>query len=96
MNCVRCGYPRSEHHHDGACYGLCGEFVGPSTTVAQDLRALVQDIEEACRRSRVSAMAWPAVNALCDYLALRAHLMEIESSTRCPDLSSEDPPNPER
>lgn len=24
--CADCGYPKSEHHHDGACYGLCGEF----------------------------------------------------------------------
>ena len=25
--CARCGYPRSEHHYNGACYGLCGEFI---------------------------------------------------------------------
>jgi hypothetical protein len=24
--CKNCGYPRSEHHYNGACYGLCGEF----------------------------------------------------------------------
>jgi len=24
--CSTCGFPRSEHHHDGACYGICGEF----------------------------------------------------------------------
>jgi hypothetical protein len=25
--CRHCGYPRSEHHYNGACYGVCGEFV---------------------------------------------------------------------
>lgn len=29
--CLRCGYPRDEHHYNGACYGLCGEFVPPSS-----------------------------------------------------------------
>lgn len=28
--CARCGHPESEHHHAGACYGLCGEFVAPA------------------------------------------------------------------
>lgn len=26
MNCARCGFPTSEHHYNGACYGVCGEF----------------------------------------------------------------------
>jgi hypothetical protein len=26
-NCARCGFPRSEHHYHGACYGICGAFV---------------------------------------------------------------------
>ena len=25
--CANCGHPESEHHHSGACYGLCGKFV---------------------------------------------------------------------
>jgi DNA modification methylase len=24
--CSNCGLPQSEHHYNGACYGLCGEF----------------------------------------------------------------------
>jgi hypothetical protein len=28
-NCARCGQPQSEHHYNGACYGLCGEYVAP-------------------------------------------------------------------
>jgi len=28
--CAKCGYPQSEHHHDGACYGICGKFVAPT------------------------------------------------------------------
>jgi hypothetical protein len=63
-------------------------------TAAQDLRKLIEELEVTCQRSPVSSMAWPAVNVLCDYLALRAHVMEIESSTQCPKTSSEDPPTP--
>ncbi len=31
--CAKCGHPRDEHSYNGACYGLCGEFVSsvPST-----------------------------------------------------------------
>ena len=25
--CSTCGFPRSEHHYNGACYGVCGDFV---------------------------------------------------------------------
>jgi hypothetical protein len=25
--CANCGHPRTEHSYNGACYGLCGEFV---------------------------------------------------------------------
>jgi hypothetical protein len=25
--CAECGHPRKEHSINGACYGLCGEFV---------------------------------------------------------------------
>lgn len=34
--CARCGYPRKEHSYNGACYGLCGEFVStpPRTDAA--------------------------------------------------------------
>lgn len=24
--CRRCGYIRAEHHYNGACYGVCGQF----------------------------------------------------------------------
>ena len=27
--CIACGYPKSEHHYNGACYGLCGKFIPP-------------------------------------------------------------------
>ena len=48
------------------------------TTVAQDLRALIRELEDTCRRSNAHAIAWPALNGLCDYLALRARIMEID------------------
>jgi hypothetical protein len=25
--CANCGFPREEHHYNGACYGVCGEFI---------------------------------------------------------------------
>lgn len=64
------------------------------TTPAKELRELVRELEDTCRRSRVHSMAWPAVTALSEYLCLRARIMEIESRTHCPELSSEDPPTP--
>jgi hypothetical protein len=35
--CANCGYVRSEHHHGGACYGLCGGFIEPSEKLFYDL-----------------------------------------------------------
>lgn len=26
--CQRCGHEKKEHSYNGACYGLCGEFIG--------------------------------------------------------------------
>lgn len=25
--CVHCGFPFKEHSYNGACYGICGQFV---------------------------------------------------------------------
>lgn len=25
--CAKCGFSKSEHSYNGACYGVCGEFV---------------------------------------------------------------------
>jgi len=70
------------------------------TTVAQELRALSAAALELCRQSSVNSIAYPGFSALTDYLCLQARIMEVmereESSTHCPKLSSEDPPNPER
>jgi len=62
------------------------------TTVAQELRALSAAALELCRQSSVTSIAYPGFSALADYLCLQAHLMEVESSMRCPKTSSEDPP----
>ena len=48
---------------------------------AKDLRRLAEEIEAVTRRSRVSSMAWEQVRALCDYLTLRARVMELEGET---------------
>ncbi len=37
--CARCGFPRKEHSYNGACYGLCGEFVAASGPQSQTSRA---------------------------------------------------------
>ena len=50
------------------------------STVAQDLRQLAFDIEEVVRRSRASSIAIGQVQALVDYLCLRARLSELEAA----------------
>lgn len=34
--CAKCGEPRKEHAYNGACYGICGEFVSPSPAESTD------------------------------------------------------------
>ena len=46
---------------------------------ARDLRQLSMRIEQIVRESRVSSMAWEQTRALCDYLTLRAKVMEFEA-----------------
>lgn len=60
--------------------GESGELVEPSPrdTPAAELRALASAIERLTAESRISSVAMPAVQALCDYLALRARVMELE------------------
>ena len=45
---------------------------------AKELRQLAEKIERVTRDSRVSSIAWEQVRALCDYLTLRARVMELE------------------
>jgi len=47
---------------------------------AQELRKLAQRIEQVTRESMVSSIAWEQVRALCDYLTLRAKVMELEAA----------------
>jgi hypothetical protein len=44
---------------------------------AKELRELVRQIEKLVGESRIASIAAPAVNALCEYLTLRAHVMEL-------------------
>lgn len=48
-------------------------------TEAQDLRRLAERIEQVTRESMASSMAWEQVRPLCDYLFLRARVMELEA-----------------
>ena len=50
--------------------------------VATELRELASAIEALTRESRACSIAWPQVQALCDYLTLRAHVMELEARAR--------------
>jgi len=46
---------------------------------ARDLRQLSMRIEQLVRESRVSSIAWEQTRGLCDYLTLRARVMELEA-----------------
>lgn len=56
--CARCGYPAKEHHHDGACYGLCGKFVPIHMEPA--LAGTPEDI---------AAMGWVTYKEHCEIIA---------------------------
>jgi hypothetical protein len=45
---------------------------------AKELRELARKIERVTAESRISSVAMPAVQALLDYLTLRARIMELE------------------
>ena len=53
---------------------------------ARQLRELAGRIEQITRESSVSSIAGEQVRALCDYLTLRAKVMELEG-----DKLSEEP-----
>jgi hypothetical protein len=46
--CARCGRVREDHSFNGACYGVCGDFVEPAVRTPQAeverLRAALEDI----------------------------------------------------
>jgi hypothetical protein len=46
---------------------------------ARDLRDLARKIEQVVSESRASSIAWEQTRQLCDYLCLRARLMELEA-----------------
>ena len=46
---------------------------------ARELRELAERIEQLTRDSRVCSVAWEQTQALCDYLTLRARVMELEA-----------------
>jgi DNA repair exonuclease SbcCD ATPase subunit len=50
-----------------------------SVTPAQELRELARDIYALAGARRIASIAWPAVNALIEYLTLQARVMELES-----------------
>ena len=53
---------------------------------ARDLRNLAMKIEQVCRESKAHSMAWEQVRAMCDWLTLRARVMELDA--KCDDLTA--------
>ena len=47
---------------------------------ARQLRELASKIEQVAHESMVANIAWDQVRALCDYLCLRARVMELEGA----------------
>jgi hypothetical protein len=45
---------------------------------AKELRELAEKIAKLVSESRISSIAWEPTRALCDYLCLRARVMELE------------------
>ena len=45
---------------------------------ARELRELAGKIDRLVSESRISSIAWEPARALCDYLCLRARVMELE------------------
>jgi hypothetical protein len=45
---------------------------------AKELRELAGKIERLVSESRIASVAWEPTRALCDYLCLRARVMELE------------------
>ena len=52
---------------------------------AKELRELVRKIEQLTNDSRIASLAMPAIQALCEYLTLRARVMELEGERDAPD-----------
>src|SRR6185312_3752158 len=60
--CARCGRVREDHSFNGACYGVCGQFVEPKptsnerVTVGYEINeALTQYLDATDRRSKEEA-----------------------------------------
>jgi hypothetical protein len=59
------------------------------SNVARDLREISMRIEQLVRESRVHSIAWDQTRALCDYLTLRAKVIELDA--KCDDLLAAQP-----
>ena len=75
--------------YDWEC--TCGATRPRTSTPAQELRELARDIYALAGQSRVYSIAAPAVQALCDYLTLRARVMELEGERERYALAGREP-----
>jgi hypothetical protein len=51
----------------------------------KELRRLADQIEELVRNSSVASLAWAATHSLCDYLTLRARVIELQARETAKD-----------
>ena len=61
-----------------------------SSGEAKDLRDLAMKIEQVVREHRINGVAWEQTRALCDYLTLRAKVIELGDELRRRDLEIEE------
>jgi hypothetical protein len=87
-----------DDHHPGLGFVLRLDFCAMSEE-AKDLRELAARIEQVTRDSRACSMAWDQVQALVDYLCLRARVMETTAERDrspgrgCPHCGYHHPPD---
>jgi hypothetical protein len=58
------------------------EEAKPMSDEAKDLRDLAAKIAEVVREHRANTIAWEQTRALCDYLTLRARVIEMGDELR--------------
>jgi hypothetical protein len=87
LTCARCGLPRMQHHYNGACYGVCGEFMADAMS-DDKIERMAEAIAKwdgtdwhdqlgrrECSRDRYRAMARAAADAMSDETRMKHHWM---------------------
>ena len=75
---IDCEWQYEQYDWECTC-GTTRAMAQSTGTPAQELRELARDIYAMAGTRCIASVAMPAVNALCEYLALRARVMELEA-----------------